>query len=301
MTPPEALNMKTRHLSLVLAAAAALAACGDSKEHKRADSLATAKAAEQQRLTVQLAAQKDSLTRVVLQADDFIQHIDSSVSRVIGKPKKGSKSATLDPLAQQLENRKAVMARVDALVARARATAAELKKSQEDNKVLSAQLANDEAMINDLNATIQHQTATIAALSTRVDSLNGVTRELGATIASLEAQHNKAFYVIGKEDELLEKGIIVHEGGANLLFAHPGRTIQMSRTADASAFTAVDQRGSNVITMPDPARRWKVVSRQSLDYAAVDERDNDTFRGNLKITEPSKFWGPSRFLIVVEQ
>ncbi len=293
--------MKTRHYSLVFLAAGVLAGCGDSKEHKLADSLATAKAADQQRLTIQLAAQKDSLTRVVLQADDFIQHIDSSVARVIGKPKKGARKATLDPLAQQIENRKAVMQRVDALVARARATAAELKKSQDDNKVLSAQLANDEAMINDLNATIQHQTATIAALSTRVDSLNGVTREMGATIASLEAQNNKAFYVIGKEDELIKRGIIVHEGGANLLFAHPGRTIQMSRTADAAAFTAVDQRGMKLIEMPEPNRRWKVVSRQSLDYAAVDERDNDTFRGNLKITEPNKFWGPSRFLIVVEQ
>ena len=293
--------MKTRHYSLVFLAAGVLAGCGDSKEHKLADSLATAKAADQQRLTIQLAAQKDSLTRVVLQADDFIQHIDSSVARVIGKPKKGARKATLDPLAQQIENRKAVMQRVDALVARARATAAELKKSQDDNKVLSAQLANDEAMINDLNATIQHQTATIAALSTRVDSLSGVTREMGATIASLEAQNNKAFYVIGREDELIKRGIIVHEGGANLLFAHPGRTIQMSRTADAAAFTAVDQRGMKLIEMPEPNRRWKVVSRQSLDYAAVDERDNDTFRGNLKITEPSKFWGPSRFLIVVEQ
>ena len=293
--------MKTRHYSLIFLAAGVLAACGDSREHKLADSLATAKAADQQRLTIQLAAQKDSLTRVVLQADDFIQHIDSSVARVIGKPKKGARKATLDPLAQQIENRKAVMQRVDALVARARATAAELRKSQEDNKVLSAQLANDEAMINDLNATIQHQTATIAALSTRVDSLSGVTREMGATIATLEAQNNKAFYVIGKEDELIKRGIIVHEGGANLLFAHPGRTIQMSRTADAAAFTAVDQRGMKLIEMPEPNRRWKVVSRQSLDYAAVDERDNDTFRGNLKITEPNKFWGPSRFLIVVEQ
>lgn len=293
--------MNTRHLSLAIVAAAALAACGDSKAHKLADSLATAKSADQQRLTVQLAAQKDSLTRVVLQADDFIQHIDSSVSRVIGKPKKGSRKATLDPLAQQIENRKAVMQRVDALVARARATAAELRKSQEDNKVLSAQLANDEAMINDLNATIQHQTATIAALSTRVDSLNGVARELGATIASLEAQHNKAFYVIGTEDDLIKRGIIVHEGGANLLIAHPGRTIQMARTADASAFTSVDQRGTKVIEMPEPNRRWKVVSRQSLDYASVEDRENDTFRGNLKITEPNKFWGPSRFLIVVEQ
>jgi len=293
--------MNIRRYSLVMLAAGVLAGCGDSKEHKLADSLATAKAADQQRLTIQLAAQKDSLTRVVLQADDFIQHIDSSVARVVGKPKKGARKATLDPLAQQIENRKAVMQRVDALVARARATAAELKKSQEDNKVLSAQLANDEAMINDLNATIQHQTATISALSTRVDSLNGVTREMGATIATLEAQNHKAFYVIGKEDELIKRGIIVHEGGANLLFAHPGRTLQMSRTADASAFTAVDQRGMKLIEMPEPNRRWKVVSRQSLDYAAVDERDNDTFRGNLKITEPNKFWGPSRFLIVVEQ
>lgn len=293
--------MNIRRYSLVMLAAGVLAGCGDSKEHKLADSLATAKAADQQRLTIQLAAQKDSLTRVVLQADDFIQHIDSSVARVVGKPKKGARKATLDPLAQQIENRKAVMQRVDALVARARATAAELKKSQQDNKVLSAQLANDEAMINDLNATIQHQTATIAALSTRVDSLNGVTREMGATIATLEAQNNKAFYVIGKEDELIKRGIIVHEGGANLLFAHPGRTLQMSRTADAAAFTAVDQRGMKLIEMPEPNRRWKVVSRQSLDYAAVDERDNDTFRGNLKITEPGKFWGPSRFLIVVEQ
>ena len=293
--------MNIRRYTLVMLAAGVLVGCGDSKEHKLADSLATAKAAEQQRLTIQLSAQKDSLTRVVLQADDFIQHIDSSVARVIGKPKKGARKATLDPLAQQIENRKAVMQRVDALVARARATAAELKKSQEDNKVLSAQLANDEAMINDLNATIQHQTATIAALSTRVDSLSGVTREMGATIATLEAQNNKAFYVIGKEDDLLKRGIIVHEGGANLLFAHPGRTIQMSRTADAAAFTAVDQRGMKMIEMPDSTRRWKVVSRQSLDYASVDERDNDTFRGNLKITEPNKFWGPSRFLIVVEQ
>ena len=51
--------MKTRHLSLVILAAAGLAACGDSKAHKTADSLAAAKSSEQARLTVQLAAQKD--------------------------------------------------------------------------------------------------------------------------------------------------------------------------------------------------------------------------------------------------
>jgi hypothetical protein len=291
-----------RRLTLVTLSTLGLAACGPSKDRVRADSIATAASNEQARLTKQLAAQKDSLTRVVLQADDFIMHIDSSVSRVVGKPKKkGARAATLDPLAQQLQNRKAVMERVDALVARTRETAKQLAKADKDNAELRAQLATDETMINDLNATIHRQTATIDALSTRVDSLNGVTRELGATIASLEAQHNKAFYVIGKEDDLLQRGVIVQEGGANLLIAHPGRTIQISRNADASAFTAVDQRATNVIEMPDPARRYRVISRQSLDYATVENRDNESFTGNLKIAQPARFWGASRFLVVVEQ
>ncbi|MFL5607568.1 MAG: hypothetical protein ACJ8AD_14055 [Gemmatimonadaceae bacterium] len=293
--------MNTRRLSVATLAILGLAACGPSKDRLRADSIAVAASTEQARLSKQLAAQKDSLTRVVLQADDFIMHIDSSVSRVVGKPKTKKKDAKLDPLAQQLQNRKAVMERVDALVARTRETAKQLAKANKDNEELKSQLATDEAMINDLNATIQRQTATIDALSTRVDSLNGVTREMGATIASLEAQHNKAFYVIGKEDELLDRGVIVREGGANLLIAHPGRTIQISRNADANAFTAVDQRAANVINMPDPTRRYRVVSRQSLDYATVENRDNESFTGNLKITKPAQFWGASRFLVVVEQ
>jgi hypothetical protein len=294
-------NMNTRIPSLAILAAAGLAACGPSKEHARADSATAATASEQTRLATQLAAQKDSLTRVVLQADDFIMHIDSSISKVKGLPKSKAKTATLDPLAQQIENRKAVMGRVDALVARAQQTASQLARANKNNAALRAQLASDSVMIADLNTTIQRQTATIGAMSTRIDSLTGETVRLGARIADLETQKNKAFYAVGSEDELLKRGVIVREGGANLLIAHPGRTLQMSRTASPSEFTEVDQRGTNVITMPDTTHRYKVVSRQSLDYATVDQRDKDTFRGNLKIAEPARFWGPSRFLVIVRQ
>ena len=292
--------MKTR-ISLVIVAAAGLAACGPSKEHVRADSATAIAASEQTRLATQLAAQKDSLTRVVLQADDFIMHIDSSISRVKGMPKTKAKTATLDPLAQQIQNRKAVMARVDALVARAQQTASQLSRANKNNVALRAQLASDSVMIADLNTTLQRQTATIGDMATRIDSLNGVTQQLGATLAEVQTQSNKAFYVVGSEDELLKRGVIVREGGANLLIAHPGRTLQMSRSANPSEFTAVDQRGTKLISMPDSTQRYKVVSRQSLDYATVDQRDKDTFTGNLKIAEPIRFWGPSRFLVIVRQ
>jgi hypothetical protein len=297
----EALMSTTRSISLTLLAAVTLAACGASKEHERQDSVLVAATMQKARLAAQLGAQKDSLTRIVLQADDFIMRIDSSVSRVVGSKRGKGTRGQLDPLAQQIDNRRAVMARVDSLVKRAQRTASQLAAANRNNAALRAQLASDSAMIADLNTTIQRQTATIEGLSTRVDSLNGVARELGTTIATLETRHHKAFYVIGREDDLVQKGVVVREGGANLLFAHPGRTLQIARTVSPEVFTAVDQRGTQVIQVPDSTQRYRIVSRQSLDYAAVDGRDRDTFVGNLRIAEPVKFWGPSRFLVIVAQ
>jgi hypothetical protein len=290
--------MKTiRLLPLTLLA---LAAC-QSREHARADSVKAAAAVEQSRLAEQLSAQKDSLTRVVLEADDLIMRIDSTVSTVKGLPKAKREDGRLDPLAQQIENRKAVMARVDALVKRARATSAQLAKAQTDNKELRARIESDEKMISDLNATIQRQASNIEELAVRVDSLNGVTRQLGEDLATARALANKAFYVIGKEDDLVKQGIVVREGGANLLIVRPGRTLQTARKLDPKVFTAIDQREVQQIPMPDTTRRYAIVSRQSLDNAEVAHRENTTFRGNLKITQPDQFWAASRFLVIVEK
>lgn len=297
---------RTTYASL---AAVALAACGTpSAEHVAGDSALSAVNARHTQLAMQLAAQKDSLTRVVLQADDFIMHIDSSVSTVKGLPKNKRSDGKLDPLARQIENRKVVMARVDALVARARATASELAKTNDQlakanklNVALRAQLASDSSMITDLNVTIQRQIATIQTLSVRIDSLKNEQVQLASTLRAVETVYNKAYYVIGNEDELVKRGVIVREGGANLLFAHPGRTLQVARTLDPQEFTPVDQRGAKEIAMPDSTRRYRVVSRQSLDDAVVGERDKNSFKGNLKIADANRFWAPSRFLVLVEQ
>jgi hypothetical protein len=297
-----------RRTSLASLAALSLTACGPSAEHQSGDSALAVVAAQRTQLAMQLGAQKDSLTRVVLQADDFIMHIDSSVSTVKGLPKNKLSSRRLDPLARQIENRKVVMARVDALVERARSTAAQLSKANKNNTALRAQLASDSAMITDLNLTIKRQMATIDALYVRVDSLKGEMAQLSTNLVavetslkSVEGVLNKAYYVIGREDDLVKRGVIVREGGANLFFAHPGRTLQMARTLDPHEFTAVDQRGVKVIEVPDSTRRYRVISRQSLDNAEVGERDRDSFKGNLKIADASRFWAPSRFLVLVQQ
>lgn len=295
------------NISRLLGAAAivSLAAC-NRDAIARSDSLQLV-VTEQQSLHTQLQAQKDSLTRVVLDADAFIGQMDSAIKTVRGLPRT-RRASTEDPLADQLTARKEMMERVDALVARAKQTAsqlAELQKKQSETQAVNAELQakvaeqaakieQDAQMVADLGTTIERQRTMIATLEARVDSLN-------AAVKTVSDRHYRAYYVIGTEKELMAAGIAVKEGGANLLIARPGRTLVPARVLNADAFTAIDQRTMTEIQVPDSTKRYKLVSRQSLDAAEVEGRDGLTFRGNLKITKPDEFWAGSRFLILVQQ
>jgi hypothetical protein len=138
-------------------------------------------------------------------------------------------------------------------------------------------------------------------MQVQVDSLAGANARLGTELALLQTTHSKAFYIIGNEDELLKKGVVVREGGANLLLAHPGRTLQPARSLDSGVFTMIDRRNVTEIPVPDTTRRYAIVSRQSLDDVDVAERERTSFRGKLKIKDADRFWAQSRYLIIVER
>jgi len=289
----------------VVAILVGASACKMSHEDVRADSVHTA---EQLKLTNQLAAQKDSLMTVVLDADKFLSQIDSQISRVRELPAPKRKKDTESPIQDQLQARKDLLVRVDALVKRAQTTARELAAAKSHVKHLSTDSAqyaqsfeNDQKMIAELNSTLQRQTTRISGMQLQIDSLAGANAKLGTELALLQTTHNKVYYVIGSEDELLKKGIVVREGGANLLLAHPGRTLQPARTLDSSLFTAIDQRSVHEIAVPDSTRQYAIVSRQSLDDADVATRERDSFRGNLRIKDADKFWSQSKYLIILER
>jgi hypothetical protein len=283
----------------------ALSACTDKAALARADTLES-RLTEQQALANQLSAQKDSLTRVVLDADAFLGQMDSAISTVRGVPKR--RRAATDPLADQLQARKDMQERVVALVTRAKQTAtqlAELQRKQSESDQANVQLQarfdeqltkieQDAQLITDLGSTIERQNSQIAVLETRLDSLGTEVRTLGT-------RHYQAYYVIGTEKDLIEKGIVTKEGGANLLLARPGKTLVPARVLNPEHFIAIDQRDMKVLSVPDSTKRYRIVSRQSLDVAEVSWRDERSFRGNLTIQNAEEFWKPSRFLILVEQ
>lgn len=288
---------------LVAAALPLLVACESRARLAAADSIA----AEQTRLASELSAQKDSLTRVVVDADAFIAQIDSEVSRVKGLPKaKRPEHALEGPLEEQLQARADMLVRVKGLVNRAQRTASELAEARRREKSLRGQVDslrthddNDHQLIADLGATIERQRETIHVLTLRVDSLSTENTRLGNALLASERNRTAAYYIIGTERELIDKGVIVKEGGANLLVARVGRTLQPARTLDVSLFTAIDRRQTRDIAVPDSTQRYAIVSRQNIEAAEVAEREKSSFRGNLRIADIERFWAPSPYLIIV--
>jgi hypothetical protein len=297
--------MNTASRSLLLGLLAAATACKDQTVIARADTLEV-RLTEQQSLSNQLSSQKDSLVRVVLDADAFLGQMDSAISTVKGLPR--NRRGTTDPLADQLLARREMQERVNALVMRAKVTSNQLaalqKKQSETEKQNAAmqdeladqasKIESDAQLIADLGATIERQNQQIASLEARLDSL-------GTEVKALGTKHYSAYYVVGTEKELMDKGLVIKEGGANLLIARPGRTLVPARVLDPAAFTAIDQRETTTIELADTTRRYRVISRQSLDAAEVPWREGTNFKGPLKITKPDEFWAPSRFLILLRQ
>ena len=292
--------IRPQYLAAVAALTLAATAC-DNGRAAREDSLRVVQS-QQLQLMGQLSAQKDSLTKVILDADDFIAKIDSKVSSVkgVGKGKKTKKELE-SPIEQQIQNRKEMLARVDALVKRAKQTADELAAAREreselkgenvrlqgENEQLRSQLDENQKMIAQFSETIERQAQSITNLETEI-------KTVGTRLYT-------AYVIIGREKELVEKGVVVREGGANLLIKRVGRSLVPARKLDAELFKQIDQRETQEIAVPDSTKRYRLVSRQNLDHAEVRERDGATFKGNLKITDINGFWGPTRYLILAQR
>lgn len=313
---PSPANMSRNHPAalranrVVIAAALIVgtAACGESAEHRQTDSVAAVESEQQRELATRLSAQKDSLMTVVLDADQFIGQVDSSISRVKGLPARSRGTVQAEGVLQeQLEARRDMLFKVDALVKRAQVTASQLAESKRregtlrrENATLRDSLGADQRLIAQLGETIERQLSQISGLQESVGQLTAANAQLGEELRVSLASSARVYYVIGSEDELVKKGVIVREGGMNLLVARPGRTVHPARQLDHTLFTAIDAREVSRITVPDSTRRYRVVSRHSLDDAEVANRKDASFQGDLRITNANRFWSASRYLIVIE-
>lgn len=310
-----------RKLGLLISSVAVLivAACDPRagsklKELAHADSLRTDS----------LISIKNDLLNEVMSSTQFVNDLNGEIAKLKVKQNLAlaTKLSSESDVSAIKEERAQVVKRIQFLVARldsSEARVASLRKRasqlSKHDSTLVAQIAEYETTITDLRhtvdqqkadyeATIAKQTAEIATLNSKVDTvttenvrLTGQTKSLSDTVSQLTTVVNTAYYVIGTKDELVDKGILVEEGHKRfLLFG--GRTVTEARELDPSKFTRIDRMKDKVINFPDG--NYQIFTRQNPAYASPFASKDGTISGGLRIDQPDRFWEPSKFLIIVK-
>src|SRR5690606_18800751 len=303
--------MQTAHrtftIGVLAAFAALLAGCGDSAaDRAAADSL--------QALGTQLEAaqselqQRDALMGELAQTTRLVNQIDSSLSAVSGLAaaqarNRPSGSGSSDPWTARHDSLQAKVDGVISLLEQSRARVATLTRNSQG---MESRLQGYVTTISELQATVERQKGELAALGGMVDSLRRAGRALAVerdavrdTLRSTLSEANTVYYVIGTKEQLADAGIVRSEGSRRFLVVGP-RTLVPSRDLDPASFTVADRRDELAIPMPDPSANYRVIPRHDPSLLVSGTGADGAADGTLRITDPSKFWEASRYLIVLQ-
>ena len=200
-----------------------------------------------------------------------------------------------------------VQKKVDAVLSRLTASETRIRRMREDsvartmlNATQAAQIAEYEKSISDLRISVENQGREIALLSVAVDSMGRENIALSAKNSAMSAHEDSVFVAIGTEKELTAKGVIRREGGTLLLFGR-GKTIVPARSLEPEDFTVMSKSKDLTIALPQSDKEYRVVSRQNLEFTDSVNRKNTLVKGTLQVTDPEKFWAPSKYLILVQR
>lgn len=292
-----------RYAGLILLVVLTATGC-NRNQAELARALAEARAAE---------AQKDSLLTEVLETTQFVSDLNSELAKaktVAVTSQRGDPG--LPGAAQDREERKEALARIQQVIARlneseAKLTAAEnrAKNARIRNVRLLAQIATFQKTIEDLKTAAEQQRAEnedqrsqIALLAGQVDTLGKERNTLRGHVASLITYKNTVYYAVGTKDELIKNGVVTKEGSKFLVFG--GTRLEPARSLNPAAFTAIDKTQTLSIALPRIDKKYKIVSRQSPEYLSGDVNPKGEVKGVVEIVAPEEFWSPSKYLILVQ-
>src|SRR5260370_793514 len=147
----------------------------------------------------------------------------------------------------------------------------------------SLRATSDSTMAN-FQTMLESQKATIASLTEQVTQLSAANAALADTVNQLATKTNTVYYVIGTEDELIQRGIVRKEGGSRFLFVlwKSGQMLVPGRELDPSEFRTFNKRVVREIVLPDSTRPYRIASRPSFARSR-----SSPLRGSTRTVSPS--------------
>lgn len=259
-----------------------------------------------------ISAEKDSLLNMVVDNTQLMNEINNELNKVKDLrtgvvPVTGLESGATDTVRIQdylLSKVREVTERVNDAETRLASSQRRVRGLTREGDTLRADITEFQATVVRFQAIIDTQKVTILSLTDQINDLQSSnvklvarTEALAGTVDTLTTERNMVFYVIGRKDDLVQRGIAIEEGSKFLFFG--GKSLQPARNLDASVFNQADMRELSLISLPDSTKKYKIISRQNLAGLASPPEDGK-FRGTVQISDPAMFWAPSKYLIIVQ-
>jgi len=155
---------------------------------------------------------------------------------------------------------------------------------------LKSELEKRDYRISQMDRTIVQLKGDIAVKDDSIQSKSQVIAEKSKTITEKENQLNKAYFVAGTVNQLVQNGVIDKEGG--ILGIGKNKTI--SDNLNINYFTQIDIR--NVNHLPINKKKARLISEHpDNSYRLVEENDKIAY---LEIEDPGEFWKLTKYVIV---
>ena len=265
-------------------------ACGDkTKSNPEADSLRT-----------QLSAQMEEMDEMNLFLDavnmsmDSVVNMEGTVLRTTGE----SPLSRKEQIQKNMEAYKLILQqqreRLDILEKKLKDNNAYAGKMQKTIAALKQQLEEKDQAIINLSEELEQRNFQIEELKDNVDNLNVQVAELEEDSKAKQDeidekvnQMNEAYVFIGDKNALKKAGLI--EGGSLLK-----KSKLNTSNIDKKLFKKVDIRNVKSFQIPDS--KPEVLTQMPAGSYEITKTGNNS--SELTITDPARFWGVSRFLII---
>ena len=281
-----------KKLAVLIVCAAMLASCdgfkGGSKDLK----------AENDSLLIELTqrnAELDEMMGTFNEIQEGFRQINDAESRVDlqrGTITENSSSAKqqiasdIEFITKQMEENKAQIAKLQAMLKSSKNNSAQLKKAVES---LTQELVAKQQRIEELqaelaskNIRIQELDAAVSGLAADKESLAAENEAKAKTVAEQDKAINAAWFVFGTKSELKSQKIL--------------QSGDVLKNADFNKdyFTQIDIRTTKEIKLYSK-RAELLTTHPAGSYELVKE---DKGQLTLKITNPKEFWSVSRYLVI---
>ena len=201
-------------------------------------------------------------------------------------------ASDIEFIRKQMEENKQQIAKLQEQLKNSRTNSAQLKKAVE---TLTQELVEKTKRIEELqaelaskNIRIQELDAAVTTLTTEKETLVAENEAKAETVAAQDKALNAAWFVFGTKKELKDQRILTNTG------VFKKGDVMQDANMNKDYFTQIDIRTTKEIKLYSKSADLLTTHPEGSYVLEQDDKEQLT----LKITDPTRFWSVSKYLVI---